>query len=381
MRHKAKRKGTWLDRLPSDLFGSDAFVQYQSTYVWQANQVGHFAIGLIASSLSSWIFRALEWSDCAFYILCATCVVAYAAKEFLDLKIAKHQAEDLFELNMRELWEDMAADTWFVGSGVITGAAAHANPYYAVIAFFLSALAFTVLRSVFLPAKRSIDRAALPYMFRLCNFPGTCGVNKTNVTRIEAFIAGKNIGGFDDSQAILIQGYRGTGKTTLAVGIGSEIALRRKKNHGYGRVLYMTAFNLFERGTPERRGKKRSIKRWTPRILGSGDPWTLECTDVLIIDDVDSDNDVYGGSSPSEIMEKLQAQRGLCKLLKSKKTVWVTGSSEFECEKAAHGWSAWLEALSKFYGEEVDKTRNGGKPEDVKTREPIPVIWLRQPLE
>lgn len=57
------RKVGLLDRLPGDIFGSDVFVGYQGTYVWQANQLGHIAIGLVFASVFSWGFRACQGSD------------------------------------------------------------------------------------------------------------------------------------------------------------------------------------------------------------------------------------------------------------------------------------------------------------------------------
>ncbi len=106
----------------------------------------------------------------------------------------------------------------------------------------------------------------------------------------------------------------------------------------------------------------------------------MECADVLIIDDVDSNNCIYGGVKPQEILRRLTKQADLCKLLKSRRTVWVTGMVQFERETADHGWVAWHKALSNFYDCTIDKTKNGGKPEDIVAREPIPVIWLKQPL-
>ncbi len=374
-------KKSWLEKLPADIFGSDVFVDYQSKYVWQANQVGHFAIGFVFASFLSWAFSSSGASSVCYYALCAILILVYAAKEYIDLLIAKRQAnKGLFPLEKRELWYDMAADTWFVGSGVGVAAVAHVTPWYGLIAAIAAIAAFVMLREVFLPAKESLDKAALPFMYRLCNFPKTIDVKQCNIWRLRAFITGETIEGYRPSRAVLIQGYRGTGKTTLAVGIGSEIALN-KRNGGYGRSLYLTAFNLFDRTGLNSTDDPAKLLRWKPRFLGSGDPWSLECAEVLIIDDVDSD--LCTGGTAIEILEKIRGRRDLCKLLKEKKTVWVTGSTKFKDDKAGNGWFEWLKALSEFYGYTIDTT---GKPTDdtpeaIMKCEPIPVIWLRQPIE
>lgn len=365
--------------LSRDFLGSDVFVDYQRTYVWQANQVGHIAIGFVPASALSWIFRSTGSSDFWFYVACAVVVALYAAKEFADLVVAKRQAQGWLDLHLGELWRDMATDTWFVTSGVAMAAAAHVMHYYGLIAFVVSVAAFFVLRSVFLPAKKSLDRAGLPYMFRLCNFPQSSGFKAHNGSRIRAFIENREIDCYTPSPAILIQGYRATGKSTLAIAIGTEVALH-KTNGRYGRARYLTAFALFERDAREGNGKASQLERRMSRFFGAGDPWKLDCADVLIIDDVDSDNGVYGSLKTQQILDKLKEQPDLCKLLRSKRTVWVTGTSQFNDDCAERGWTAWHKALCTFYGCEIQDTGCSDIPTAIVAREPIPVIWLQQPL-
>ena len=367
-----------LERLPTDIFGSDVFVHYQSTYVWQANQVGHFAIGFVFASLLSWGFVSTGANEVYYYALCVVFILLYASKEYIDLLIAKKQARGFFHLDKRELWYDMAADTWFVASGLGVASAAHAMPWYGLPAAAAAIVAFLRIRKCFLPAKKSLDRAAMPFMFRLCNFPKTKNTKQYNAWRVCAFITGNTVNEYRPSPAVLIQGYRGTGKTTLAVGIGSEVALH-KRNGRYGRSLYLTAFNLFDSAGPKASNDPGKLLRWKPRFLGSGDPWRLEEADVLIIDDVDSD--LCAGITAKKLIERIRDRPELCRLLKEKKTVWVTGSTEFQSDNKPNGWSAWLEAISEFYGCTIDKKQTEKTPEAIMKREPIPVIWLDQPIE
>ena len=205
----------------------------------------------------------------------------------------------------------------------------------------------------------------------------TCG-------EIHAFIANETVGEFEASPVVLIQGYRGTGKTALAAGIGTEFALRKQRDGRYGRTLYVTAFSLFEATALNRgadpTGAPRRLHRRKLQHLGAGDPWRPDCAEMLIIDDVYSDDGAYGGGTPAEILDDIRRRPELCRLLLSRKTVWVTGTSEFATCGAAHGWKAWHDALAEFYGLPVaaDGTResgSGGQP-----RESLPVIWLRQPI-
>ena len=369
-----------LDKLPTDFFGSDVFINYQGSYVWQANQLGHIAIGLTYASFFSWVFQHWKFPDFLLYLACGAGVMIYLGKEIIDLAIAKRQAQrGLFNLNQRELWCDMVADTWFVASGVGMVAAAHSVNWWGLVAFGIAVLMFWLLARKFVPAKKSLDRAGLPYMFRLCNFPKTEGFNEHNIHRIQAFIRDKPINCFEPSKAILIQGHRGTGKSALAVGIATEVALQ--KRHGkYGRSRYFTAFSLFEQGIGTVRSQAAPVKRRIRRLLGTGDPWSENCAELLVIDDVDSDNGVYGAKTPAQILAELKKNPQLCQILKQKKTVWVTGTGQFGNLCASHGWIAWHDALCAFYNCGIQPQRTGCGPAEIQAREPIPVIWLQERL-
>lgn len=384
MKQQDGPRRSWLDRLPPDIFGSDVFVDYQGTYVWQANQVGHVFIGFAATSLLTWaaaaLFGATVW-PAALWIAIAI-VALYGVKEWIDLKIAEHQAQGLFAYDTRELWEDMAADAGFVALGAATAAAAFYAPDLGLAAGLAAVAAFLVVRRRFLPAKASLDRACLPYVFRLANFPRTDGVHAHNARRIEAFLAGRPVAGFSPPPAVLIQGYRGTGKSTLGVGIASEAAVGIDPATGAcGRALYFTAFQLLEPPAPGDLGDAEVILRRKPRALGSGDAWSAREADVLVIDDVDSDNPLVLGDTPERLLETLETRRrDILDLVRSKRTVWITGSSRFAFEDDPHGWRAWLGTLCRLYGLTPDPDRAGDDPAAIEAREPIPVIWLRQPL-
>ncbi len=387
----ARGKGrNWLDKLPSDIFGSDVFVDYQGSYVWQANQFGHFLIGFVPASALAWTVAALG-GDATIRLLGTDLVywlggavfVLYAVKEYIDLLIAERQAMGLFPYAKSELWADMAADTWFVASGILTALAAHWQAEYGLLMLAISAGAFLILGLVFLPAKKSLDRTALPYLFRLANFPQTKDIRDHNVKRIRAFIAGRQVDGYAPSPAVLIQGYRGTGKTTLAIGIGTEVAVRKGPKGKHGKSSYLTAFGLFEKGAKKGKGEAEPIARRKPWMLGTGDPWSLAEAEYLIIDDVDSDSERYGGHTPDKIIEHITSNTEVRDLLMGgRKTVWVTGGGEFKNEQAARGWRAWLVALTALYGlDPPEHDRKGDTPADIRAREPIPVIWLEQPIK
>ena len=375
---------SWLDRLPPDIFGSDVFVDYQGTYVWQANQVGHVFIGFAATSLLTWAATALlgatPWPAAGW--IAAAIVALYAVKEWIDLQIAERQAQGLFDFDRGELRADMAADAGFVAMGAATAAAAFAAPDLGLAAGLATVAAFLVIRRRFLPAKASLDRAGLPCVFRLANFPRTEGVHLHNARRIEAFLRRRPVAGFAPPPAVLIQGYRGTGKSTLGVGIASEAAVGIDPDTGAcGRALFFTAFQLLEPPAPGDLGDAEVILRRKPRALGAGDTWSAREADVLVIDDVDSDNPLVLGDTPERLLDTLETQRpDLLALLRAKRTVWITGSSRFALEDDPHGWTAWLAALCRLYGLTPDPDRTGDDPAAIEAREPIPVLWLRQPL-
>ncbi|MGF1609541.1 MAG: hypothetical protein ACFCUQ_09105 [Kiloniellales bacterium] len=374
-RAAAKSSGLarFLNALPADVFGSDVYVDYQATYVWQANQVGHFAIGFLFGYLLLWL---VEPSILWVVVLCGL----YAVKELLDFLIARVQAQGWFPADQGELLTDMGTDTFFVSFGVLFAFAGALGWAYG-LAVFVVGLAITfALRAYYLPGKRHFDKAVLPFYYRLPNFPRTEGVHQHNADRILAFIGQEPCNGFAAQPTVLIQGYKGTGKTTLGVAIGSELAMRRKK------VLYVTAFALFEETapTPAYQGVRR-VERRVEKLLGAGDPWSLDEVDFLIIDNVDTDSPLYSSDMPEEIIAKLRARPELERLLHKVRTVWVSGSPKFATDDEQVNWQAWERALIALYDlpapEAVATPPEKCTPREIERAEPVPIIWLRQQLK
>ncbi len=383
MNSAGAKKGSWLDRLSPDIFGSDVFIDYQNTYVWQANQVGHFAIGFAGVSLLEWGVLAFAGGGYSWlvYVLGASFVLIYAAKEYVDFRIAEHQAQDFFPYDKAELWADMGADTWFVASGALTVLAAYTHPLLGIGMAAVAVIAFIRIGKRFLPAKRSLDRARLPFLYRLTNFPQARGVQRYNADRIRAFIAGERVGGFDPSPAIVIQGRQGTGKSTLGIGIACEVALHKRSTGDFGRSAYLTAFGLFEdKAPPLEMAPAIEFKRPQAKVLGAGEAWRPEDVDVLVIDDVDSDNPIYASATAEQIVHQIKERPDVFELVRRKRTVWITGSTQYSDESSPHSWKAWVKALTDLYECSVDESRLGDEPADITAREPIPVIWLTQRL-
>jgi len=349
--------------LPAEYFGSDVYARYTAAYTWQANQIGHFAIGFGAGFILLWLGAApFGW---AAWLL----IGAYALKEAADFGIAKVQAQGFFPADQGELLADMATDTFFVAAGVLIANVSIDAPYWAVAATAALGLLlrFVLGDRVFLPAKEAFDRSDLPVYYRLPNFPKAPTFRLENRDRLVALYTGAPHNGQAPPRHVLIQGRPGTGESTLAAGLGAELSNRRR------RVRYTAAYALFEEPGPARdeseagqavapAGITRRRSRFNPETYGYTE------TEVLIVDDVDADSAEFGGGTPAGIRARLEriktTRREAYDALKTGRvaTVWVTGSLDYEAN-----WQHWRDALAAF----LDVA-----PDDAT----IPVIWLEAPM-
>lgn len=329
----------FLRKLPPLWFGSDVYERYTAAYTWYANQLGHFALGFLGSHIVIWLapllIALLGWVGPALTInpfnlaigIVALLIVLYVLKEIADYLIAVHLSGGVFPVEPREVMLDGIADTYFVAIGAVLALVSHESWGWAVVIFIIGLAIAYAFKARYLPGKTAFDRSGLPFYYRLPNFHGQ--VDPENVDRVLNFAKGEKA-----PQHLVIYGARGTGKTTLATGIGCRLTVEEKQ------VRYITAFKLFEEmaaGTALASGGSKA---------SSNEPWRLDEAEYLIVDDVDTD--IVGpakfliGQPPEELLDALGSD--MLALLRRINTVWVFGTSG--------RLEAWRQALAKALGAE-----------------------------
>lgn len=333
--------GEWLTRpqallpvLEHDLFGTkDVQNAITASYVWMADQIGHVTLGLIPTLLLCWLWTAVwPWlcavlgHDCAgagcgrpddwLYVLgfvAAPILVMFywLTKELQDYRDSRSAYGGVFPFDAADLrWNVKTALAYF-GVGATLAAVAFAGFGLVVIGFFVwigpaGAIAYWWLRR-----KMAFQQAGLPYLYRLANYTAKLASN-------DIAVVGKFI---DPSSAdpaaprhLLLRGSLGSGRTSLAVGMGTEFAF------SMGICRYISLTDLVEL-TP---GSNLAPVFDDGRVL-----WPFGVVEMLIVDDVDAKSPSTGISltDPQDVRNALGGANSL-NWLRDRRSVWVIGPTQ-----------------------------------------------------
>jgi len=288
-------------RVLSTFLGSDVFSHYTARYTWMTNQMAHAMMGFCFSSL----WAVFGWHPAWFMIW-------PVIKDLGDFTVDMHR-EGVFRVDAvrrRELLEDWFVDDFFWASGVAltllfrTGSPGSDNWGWWIGVLGAIVVGALLLGRYMLKQKDALDRSALPYNFRLPNYAKP--IDPASVQAVESFIA--HLGGAPPKH-LIITGPFDSGRTSLAVGIGSGVCARREK------TLYMNAYDLFAEVAidhPEHSGRKVA-------------PWTLKETKVLVVDDLYLS--AFGPDKGSAVWQAA-SQKDDFQQLKQKGVVWVLNEPE-----------------------------------------------------
>lgn len=296
---------------PTDLFGSDVYVNYTAVYTWNSNQMAHAMMGFAGTSLLIGGFAELgagPWWGLLFAII-------PALKDITDYGVDLKRAGHIFRTtddHVRELRQDGLTDNWFWNAGTLFAvflAVAMRDGGWGTIILLVIAVVWALIGILliapkFVGQKRLFDVSALPYFFRLPNFAGNplavIRVGETDEQREEDRAAAvKAVEDFtyergDAPNHLMLFGPPRCRKTTLASAIGSGLTVRDRK------VRYIPLSTLVdELGTPP------------PSDRADTEPVPPQTADMVIVDDVDAD-----------------IPEGLAARLADRRSVWVAADPD-----------------------------------------------------
>jgi hypothetical protein len=295
-----------------DWFGKDVQETPTVSYVWTADQFGHFGLGFQITFLLGWIAAWAGYStSTTLATMAGVNIAVWVIKEAFDyLRERKKAAAATSEFpfnGMEILWNIVTALFYIAAGAVVAGAAAF-YPWRPIVVFLVLLVPAILIGIWWLRRKITFQQAGLPYLYRLANFPTPIG-DATAVRYIQALYDPKT----PDPMHLIISGPIGAGKTCLAVGIGTEFAFRL----GIGR--YTTLAKLVDILSDTPSAPDASTEFNDGRVL-----WPWDRSQLLIIDDVDT---VLRRLAPAEEDElnafTTHVSRRLPMTLKDRRTVWV----------------------------------------------------------
>jgi hypothetical protein len=306
---------------------------YTTTYIWMTNQLGHFTLGFLVTFLFGWFvvffwgpFPREEFVCGGMLAIPAGQLLFWIGKEVWDyLRTEKATDGADFPFDNWAVAYNVATAVGFILAGIVVAYLSFISLRWALIAFAVGLLLALLPAKYWLSRKLCFQQAALPYLSRLADFKGGSfgspengsppkNVNK-DVDAIVGFLFSQN-----DFRHLFIFGAAGTGRTTLAVAIGTE------RTFAVRRARYMSWSKFAE-----------NAQRPEPAVQDGMHVWPWRESDIVILDDV-----VKVVNKESTPVRQIVADlNGLCtgvrRQLVCHQTVWVLGPEP----------DGWVEELAK----------------------------------
>lgn len=207
---------TWKElakQFKNDLWCKEVATGYTVSYTWMANQLGHFAIGFVPAVFMQW------------YIPVSLMII----KEYFDVVNEFKLKTGIYPVPKTQIILNASTAVYFS----LVGALCAFNPLSLIITVPLSLF----IMKYWISQKKCFQQSGLPYIMRL-NY-----IEKSKFFDPERskYLIDKFLN--NEIKKIIITGSKGSGKTSLAVAIGTELGFNMVK------CFYTTEADMFDRKT------------------------------------------------------------------------------------------------------------------------------------
>ena len=277
-----------------------------------ANQFGHFGIGFISSVFIFWMLIYSGVLPDKFQYVLMGQIAFWTLKEVNDYFLVTKNNGRSFKTDKSFVLKDFSTDVFFIVFGsVVAYVGFTISVVWGLISFAIGLLPCLFLFVYWIRLKMYFQITAIPYYYRLSSFFGL--IDDKQVEKINTFIKNKLPQNKTDWQHILIFGPYNSGKTSLGIGMGTDLAINKVLTRYMSFNKFLDLLNLetekkFEEGT---------------EIV----PWRK--TELLIVDNVSTGIDKSTAFNPElfkEAILKSKYSKQNIEKLQNQKTIWVIGN-------------------------------------------------------
>jgi hypothetical protein len=325
-----------LRQLKADLIGKDSYRGVTLTYSWLANQLGHFTLGFIPCILLDLFLRKkANMEDHAIWsaIIINVMWLLFEIYNFLGPLILKKQSRSkvLYVPKSRNCfnppWLNIAFDTvtdllfFWMGACAASFILDHNT---SMLVSFLMFYALSIYPSYYwFLTKMYIQRARYPSQFRLSQWEGI--INDRDKKTVYNFLNSKETG-----RHLFLFGTKNCGKTSLSLGIATEMSIRRTT------CMYTTAIKLFSMFYDnDDHFKDHKV-----------DYWSWRNSSLLIIDDINPGSPIEDFISAEKFLHLLDSSSNSNnrESIRNKNVIWFLGHDTSE-KITLKNWQMMLESI------------------------------------
>jgi hypothetical protein len=309
-----------IDQLKKDLIGKDSYRGVTLTYSWLANQFGHFSLGFIPTIIVFTFIKnkpGLHYPElwAAFGVWGAW--ILFELYNFLGPLLLKLPSgrSSLKNINytFAPAWSNVAFDTvtdlTYFGIGALTGSLFCHYHGQMLLAALLLVVLVAYPAYYWYTTKMYIQNAEYPFQLRLSQWSQK--IKEEHKQAVIEFLDNR-----DQGKHMLIFGSKGSGKTTLSVGIATEASIRS------GCCSYVTAVKLLS----------MFFERSENQIENMNNLWNWRNCNLLVIDDINPGRPVKGDIISTqlfyELLNNVDCGPDNIKHIKDKNIIWVMGSDD-----------------------------------------------------